>query len=131
MIRSLSRATRLPIQLAHECAHVLAAAPWAEDWEIVVGPAESDVSMDTFVEWREDAPGWGIALAHLAPLLTGLLGMLVAGLLLASGRLPAPVTAWDLLVWSALAMAWTLYTLPSRRDLVGALEALKEGDDDG
>lgn len=129
MIGAVSRAVRAPVQLLHELAHAAAAAPWAERWRVVIGPYDG-VGMQTQVEFRDDAPAWAIASVYLAPLLTGLLGAFVAGLLLAIGRVDAPATGWDLLVWSALAMAWVLYTWPSQRDRAGARAALG-GDDDG
>lgn len=129
MIGAVSRAVRAPVQMMHELAHAAAAAPWAERWRIVIGPRD-DVGMVTQVEFRDDAPAWAVAGSYLAPLLSGLLGAAVAGLLLAVGRVDAPATGWDLLVWSALAMAWTLYSWPSRSDLAGAAAALG-GDDDG
>jgi len=126
----LSRVTVLPIHLLHEFVHVLAAVPWADDWEVVVGPSDRDVSMDTFVEFRDDAPSVAVAFAHLAPFLTGLLGATVAGSLLVVGHVSAPSTTYELLLWSAAAMGWTLYTRPSGHDISGALAAL-EADDDG
>lgn len=129
MIGAVSRAVRAPVQLLHELAHAAAAAPWAERWRIVIGPRD-EIGMETQVEFRDDAPAWAIAGVYLAPFLSGLLGAGVAGLLLAVGRVEAPATGWQLLVWSALAMAWALYTWPSRSDRAGALAALG-GDDDG
>lgn len=130
MLRSASRAARVPVELLHELTHAAAAAPWATDWQIVVGPGEAELSMHTVVEFRDDTPAWAEAFAHLAPFVTGLLGALVAGLMLMLGRGIGGVTGWDLLVYSALGMAWALYTLPSRADLEGARAAL-EADDDG
>lgn len=126
----LSRVTTVPIHLLHEFVHVLAAAPWADDWEVVVGPSERDVSMDTFVEFDDDAPSLAVAFAHLAPFLTGSIGAVVAGALLVVGHVSAPRTTYELLLWSAAAMAWALYTRPSGHDIRGALAAL-EADDDG
>jgi len=135
MIRRAWRPLVVPVQLVHEFAHVLAAAPWAEDWEVVIGPTDRDVAMDTFVEFQDDAPSVAIAFAHLAPFLTGLLGALVAGSLLIVGGLSGPSGAYDLLLWSAGAMAWVMYSRPSGHDLEGALRALRESDqeadDDG
>lgn len=130
--RALLRLPAVPAQLCHEFAHVLAAAPWAERWEVVVGPTDADVSMDTFVEFDDEAPAWAIAWAHLAPMLTGLLGALVGGLGLVTGTVSGPRSPYELLLWSALAMAWAMYTRPSRADIDGALAALGgEADDDG
>lgn len=133
MIQALWRVPVVPVQLVHELAHVAAAAPWAEDWEVVIGPAERDVAMDTFVEFRPDAPSVAVAFAHLAPLLTGLLGALVAGLLILLGDVSGPTSARDVMLWAALAMAWALYTRPSDHDLDGAVRAFQgsEADDDG
>lgn len=133
MIQVLWRAPVVPVQLIHEFAHVAAAAPWAEDWEVVIGPAERDVAMDTFVEFEEDAPRLAVAFAHLAPFVSGLLGALVAGLLMMLGGVSGPRSAWDLLLWSALALAWALFTRPSGHDLEGARAAFEsqEADDDG
>lgn len=127
MISAMTRSAAVPVQLLHELAHVAVAAPFAADWEIVVGPTATD----TFVEFRDDAPAWGVALAHLAPLLSGLLGAGIAGLVFLAGGLSGPLTAWDLLLHSTLAMAWTLYTKPSRSDVQGAIRALQGADDSG
>jgi predicted MFS family arabinose efflux permease len=129
-VRAASRAVCVPIQLAHEFTHVAVAAPWAERWEIVVGPQDADVAMDVFVDFEADAPTWAVVVAHLAPFLAGVLGALIGGLVLAVGGVGIETGAVDLLVWSALAMAWVLYTRPSSHDLEGARAAL-EGDDDG
>jgi hypothetical protein len=112
--------------LAHEFAHVAAAAPWAESWKVVVGRE----AMDTRVRFRDDAPEWAMFIAYLAPAMSGLLGALVGGLALATGVVEAPQSTWELLLWSAMAMAWAIYTRPSQTDLAGAMAVL-EGDDDG
>lgn len=128
LLAGVARAARVPVEFLHECTHVLWAVPWADQWEIVVGPAESDLSMHTVVDFDDDAPEWAIAASHLAPFVTGLLGALVAGVLMLQGDVEGPVTSWDLLVWSALAMAWVMYTRPSAGDLAGAKAALQDQD---
>jgi len=130
MLRSASRAARAPIEVLHELTHAAVASPWADDWQVVVGPQEATLSMHTVVEFDEDTPAWAEALAHLAPFLTGLLGALVAGLMLMAGH-GFGNSGWDLLVYSALGLAWALYTMPSSDDLAGARQALQEADDDG
>lgn len=136
VVAGAARAVRLPIHLLHELTHIAAALPWATDWRLVVGPRDSDAPMDVFVEFDEDAPRVGVALTHLAPFLAGLLGALAAVAALELGLVGTPSTPRELLVYSALAMAWALYSLPSAQDRHGAREALRgeapgDADDDG
>lgn len=128
--RALRRMSVLPIQLAHEFVHVAAAAPWADEWEVVIGPQQRDVAMDTFVSFEDDAPDVAVAFAHLAPFLAGLVGAIVAGAVLVAEGI-TPTGTGDLLLWSAAAMAWTLFAKPSSTDLAGALAALRGADDGG
>jgi len=130
MILQLLRLPLLPAQLLHEVAHVLAAAPWSQHSEVVVGPADSRAAMETIVEFEDDAPRLAIAWTYLAPAITGLVGALIGGYALMVGAVDAPRSVLELLLWSAMTMAWAIYTRPSRSDLAGAVHAL-EADDDG
>lgn len=114
----------LPIGLAHELTHAIASLPWAREWWI--GARGETVDLETQVQWEDDAPAWGIALAHLAPMLTGAGAALAAGLLILGGDV-APANGLEALGWAAAALAWAMYAWPSRADLHGALAAL--GDD--
>jgi ribose transport system permease protein len=76
----------------------------------------------------------GVNVALVVTLTYGLSGMLAAfvgGLALLLGPLGVPSSPYELLAAAALAMAWTVYTRPSRHDIDGALAALQEGDDHG
>jgi hypothetical protein len=126
--RALRRASVLPIQLAHECAHVAAAAPWADEWAVVISQT-GDPAMAHIV-FDDETPDVAEAFVHLAPFLAGLVGAIVAGaVLVAEGITPAGTG--DLLLWSAGAMAWVLFAKPSSTDLAGALAALQDADDGG
>lgn len=61
-----------PALLLHELTHYVFSLPWADELsiEIRLGP-ESAV----YASWRNDAPLWGIALAHLAPTVVGVLSV--------------------------------------------------------
>jgi len=127
--RALRRASVLPIQLAHEFVHVAAAAPWADEWAVVIAPQEGDPAMAHIV-FDDGTPGLAAAFVHLAPFLAGLVGAIVGGaVLVAEGITPAGTG--DLLLWSAGAMAWVLFAKPSSTDLAGALAALQDADDGG
>lgn len=122
------RPLKLPWKLLHEGAHLAAASPWLSEWNIVIGPTGSDRELDIYIEFDDDAPAWAIALSYLAPLLTGLVGLVVVGISILVMGLPLTPTATDLLLWTAAGLGWTLYTLPSVRDIDGAVEVMRSGD---
>jgi len=125
----LTRPVKLPIRVLHEATHIAAATPWLADWRLVIGPTNSGDELGVDVSFSEDAPAWGIALAYLAPMLLGLLGVLCVGVAVLVEGVPLPTTTLDLAVWSAGGLGWFLYTAPSVADIHGALGVLG-GDSD-
>ena len=123
---AIVRPLKLAPKLLHEGTHLAAAAPWLQDWNIVIGPTGSESELDVYVEFVEDAPAWGIALSYLAPMLTALLGLLTVGGVVLVHGLPLTASGTDLLLWTAAAIGWTLYGLPSRRDIDGALREVRD-----
>lgn len=111
-----------PIRILHELTHVLAALPWAEEWQIIIEPGYAEAR----VAWDEHTPGWGVAIASLAP---ALVGALLASVVLVSALLegfPLPATAEAGLWWALGGVAWALYAAPSPGDLQGATEAIRD-----
>lgn len=132
LANAAARPIKLGPKLLHEGVHLIGGAPWIAEWNIVIGPTGSDRELDVYVDFVDDAPTWGIVLSYLAPMLTGLLGLLVAGILIWTYGLPLAPTATDLLLWAAAGLGWVLYTAPSVQDVHGALETLdgNVGDED-
>lgn len=129
VLTALMRPVRLPVRLLHETTHIAAATPWLADWQIVIGPTDSPDELGVDIAFDEDAPVWGIALAYLAPMLLGLVGMALVGVGILVDGIPLPDTTLDLALWSAAGLGWFLYTAPSVADVHGAL-AIALGDDD-
>jgi len=125
----VARPVKLPVRLLHEATHIAAATPWLADWRLVIGPAGSDDELGVDIAFADDAPAWGIALAYLAPMLLGLLGVSLVAVAVLVGGVFLPQTAFELAVWSAAGLGWVLYTAPSVADIHGAL-AVTGGDDD-
>lgn len=109
----------LPWILLHELCHVVAAAPWASDWQVTI----ASEGAAAHVEWREDAPGWGMALAFLAPMLSGATIALATGVALSSGVTPEP-SPLSLLTWTAWGLGLIALTWPSKGDIEGAKAAV-------
>lgn len=128
IVRALRLAV-VPAQLAHELTHLAAAAPWLEEWAVDLGPDAPGSRYAVHANVREGTPALAVAWMHLAPALTGLLGALVAGLAMLVGLLSTTQSPAWLLLSSALACWWAVYTRPSRDDLAGAIQALEEADD--
>lgn len=130
LLATLARPFKLPVQLLHELTHIAAAAPWLEDWRLVVGPTDSEDELAVDVAFAEGAPAWGIAVAYLAPMLTGLVGALTVAGSLSVGGLAPPATTLDLALWSAAGLGWFLYTAPSYADVAGAVALARGGADE-
>ena len=117
----------LPFLLLHELFHVLASVPWAESWHVTIS-SESDAA--AYVEWADDAPAWGVALAHLAPMVSGAIIACTTGIvLLLNGLSTVQPSGLGLLMWVAFGLGLIALTWPSPADINGARTALDGGDD--
>lgn len=115
----------LPFRAAHELAHLAAALPWVESWEIRVSDAKADVE----VVWRRTPPRLLYALIFLAPTVFGLVTVaIVAWSLVERGGSPLPETQLEAVRAAVLVLGWILFTTPSRGDLAGARDALRGRD---
>lgn len=105
----------LPPRFLHEATHAALAAPHAQRWEFQFTPHRGHAAV-VVAEWHPGAPRWGVWLAHLGPLLAGiLLGILALGYIVVTGRVPATVEGW--LYAAVAACYWGIYTAPSHGDL--------------
>lgn len=113
-VRSFVSLGALPATLAHEATHALLTWPHADDWRVAL---RRDGSAAVIVdEWGADTPRWGIVLAHLGPMLCGIvLGVLALAYVATVGYDPA--TTYDWLKVAVLAIWWGIYTTPSGGDL--------------
>lgn len=126
-MKSLARLTRplkLPVRVVHELTHIVAATPWLDDWRLVIGPTDSPDELGVDVAFADDAPAWGIALAYVAPLICGLVGLIGVGIGILIDGIPLPQTTYELALWSAAGLGWYLYSIPSSADIHGAISAL-------
>lgn len=107
----------LPVALAHEATHYVAAQPVADDAALDV--RATDAEAHCTVDWTSDARPTLVAVACLAPTILGYgLGtIVVAWWLLAGGTLPATVVGWAKLALAAI--VWQLYAYPSPSDRQG------------
>jgi len=107
----------LPVALAHETTHYVAAQPVADDAALNV--SATDAEAHCRVEWATDARPTLVAVACLAPALVGygLATIVVAWWVLAGGDLPATVVGWAKLALAAI--VWQLYAHPSPSDRQG------------
>jgi hypothetical protein len=126
----LTRPAKLPVRLLHEATHIAAAAPWCEDWRLVVGPTDSADELGVDIAWGDGAPWWGVALAFLAPMLLGLVGAACVAVAVVTGGVALPQTTFELALWSAAGLGWVLYSIESPADIAGALVAAKQRGDD-
>lgn len=108
-------ALTIPATLAHELLHALASAPWAQEVTVSARPRSFDVAC--LVEWREDTPRAAIALAHLAPVLVGLVAALVSGAIWYSSGGQLPSSTAEMVTWAVAAVWWAIFTWPSADDL--------------
>lgn len=112
-LSAVSALVTLPAVLAHEATHAALTAPHADTWTMHVSLGGAAVIVE---DWDVDAPRWGIVLAHLGPMLAGLLlGVAALAYIGLSGYDPA--TTYDWLKVSILAIWWGIYTAPSGGDL--------------
>lgn len=120
----------LPFSLLHELLHVAAARPFADQWSVAFGSHERPYAK---VHFREDAPVWGIALAHLAPLLCGAVVTLALGAALLLDAFPALPPRLNALVWLSVLASIVLLSKPSQadKDIGDALAAIEGGEGDG
>lgn len=123
------RWTLLPFSLLHELLHIAAARPFAEEWTVAFGSHKRPAAS---VKFRADAPVWGVALAHLAPLLASAVVMLATGAALAFGVFPALPPRLNALLWASLLAAIVLLAKPSQADtdISDALAAMEAGEAD-
>lgn len=123
------RWTLLPFSLLHELLHVAAARPWVEQWRVEFGSHDRPCAQ---VQFRDDAPLWGIALAHLAPLLASGVIMLATGVALITGLFPALPPRLNLLLWTMLLASIVLLSKPSQadKDIEDAVAAVQGGEAD-
>jgi hypothetical protein len=122
VLQRLSVLAALPATLAHEATHAALTAPHADDWRVALD-TRSGAAAVIVEEWG-DAPRWGIVLAHLGPLLCGIILGTVALLYIATAGYDPQ--GYDWLKVSVLAVWWGIYTAPSGGDLA----VLDGGDDD-
>lgn len=110
-------------RIAHELTHVVAAWPWAQDWQVVLDE-EGGLAA---IKWQDDAPWWGRWLAYYAPLLSALaLGTgVVTWTLLHGFQWPETVVAQAKIV--VLVGWWAMYGRISHADRQGAREARRDG----
>jgi hypothetical protein len=103
------RAASLPPALAHELTHFVFALPWASTTALVFEDGHAGLHVD----WHDDAPGWGVALAAYGPFIVGMvIGLVGLGSLL-SGEAPA-LESWPAI--GALSIWWAIYVWPSPDD---------------
>jgi hypothetical protein len=130
----MNRATRLaaliafPIALVHELGHYLAALPWADDSIMLIDPAGGRAT--TFIEFRNDAPRWAVAIACVFPTVVG---VIVATITLVWWGLEGLAMPVDLVGWMRLsigALSWGVFTWPSADDLEGARHGPADADQD-
>lgn len=115
-------------RVLHELSHALLGAPFAHRVSLTFSVDDTAAWCD--VEFRENAPSWGVWLAFLAPFVIGV-GFLLATLAYAATAgipLPADVEGW---LWaSILGIWWTVYAYPSQQDRTGARNVTAELNDD-
>lgn len=112
LIAALSSLVTLPAVVAHEATHAALTAPHAAEWDFYVSLAGAGVVVD---EWRDTAPRWGVALAHLGPLICGtMLAVCALVYVLVYGYDPQ---GYDWLKVAVMAVWWGIYTAPSGGDL--------------
>lgn len=103
-----------PPRVAHEAVHYLLSAPFAERLSVRVSASAFDAT--TAADWKDDAPRWGVVLAHLGPLLCGLvLGVAAVAWFVLEGSVPESALGWFQV--SVLAVWWAVFTAPSGGDL--------------
>lgn len=107
----------LPVAVAHEATHWIAAQPVADDAALEV--SATDAEAHCLVEFASDARPTLVAVACLAPTLLGygLATVVVAWWLLSGGDLPATVVGWAKLALAGV--VWQLYAHPSPADRQG------------
>lgn len=116
----------LPATLAHELVHAAAGSLWAERVAIVwyrSGVAKAQI------DWRDDPPGWGVALTGLAPFLAGLLAGVLAVAQWFSAATPTPATPLGWGAWTIVAMWWVVFVAPSGSDLRASRASGARADD--
>ncbi len=104
----------LPATLLHELTHAVVSAPFADTLAVVVEPRGMHASVA--VDWRDDAPDWGLVLAHYAPMLAGLFAAAAVSIhwVVSGGRLPQSTVGWAKLAIAAV--SWGIYVTPSEDD---------------
>lgn len=107
----------LPVALAHEATHWIAAKPVADDAVLSVSATDAEAHCD--IDWTAGARPTLIAIACLAPTILGfgLAAVVVAWWLARGGDLPEAVVGWAKL--SIAAIVWSLYAYPSPSDREG------------
>lgn len=115
LLASVTALLTLPPRLAHEATHAVLTAPHADNWHVSVGATRGYASV-IVDDWNTDAPRWGIVLAHLGPLICGII-LGIAGLVWVAiaGYVPQDTESW--LKVAILATYWGIYTTPSGGDL--------------
>lgn len=125
----LADVVTLPGQLAHELAHVLAGAPWAERMAIVVEP-RSSARVRAHIEWREDVPWYAGAICSLAPLVLATVAALLGAWLWVANDFVAPSSVQELALWAIVGVWWSVFAFPSDGDLAAARAAIEGGEGD-
>lgn len=117
-MNAILRAITWPTTVAHEAAHAAVIE--------LAGPDESElvIRSDTpryRADGLDDASKWLLRLGYLAPTIVGSLFALIVGVHFVVGGGELPTGVYAISTWALAAAYWFTFTVPSPRDIAGAL----------
>lgn len=124
VLQSITNVVVWPSTVAHELTHAVVAWPWADRVDLTVTRPAGENSVH--IDWREGVARWQVAVASLAPFLTGILALVGALVLWVAGGFALPESGVGLAKLAIVAMWWTLYVIPSPDDIATALHGGKQ-----